>query len=88
MCHPWRQAWSLVPLVSHGNCSSHAQRLPWGAEEGKAEISSSNIHAVSTQFIRGRKKGVVVKSLVSETLASASATLQSQASHAKPWGLL
>lgn len=68
-----------LPLVSRGDCSSHAQQLPWGGEEGKAEISSSNIRAVLTQFIKGKKKGFVVKSLVSKTLASvpASATLQS-----------
>lgn len=46
-----------LPLMSRGDCSSHAQQLPWGAEAGKAEISSSSIHAVSTQFIKGRKKG-------------------------------
>lgn len=44
--------------------------MPWGAKEGKAEISSSNIHVVSTQSIMGRKKGFVVRSLVSTTLAS------------------
>lgn len=76
--------------MSCSDRSSHAQQLPWGAKEGKAEFSSSNIHAVSTKFIKGRKKGLLVKSLLSKTLVSvpASATLQSQASHMKTSGLL
>lgn len=76
--------------MCHGDCSPHAQQPPWRAKKGKAEISSSKICAVLTQFIEGRKKGFVVKRLVSKTLASipASATLQFQTSHTKPFGLL
>ena len=55
---------------------------------GRAEVSSSKICAVSTQPVKRRKKGFVVKSLVSKMLVSvsSSATLLFQTSRTKPSG--